>query len=154
MKYYGKCFLRIRTQGVLQQVRGSKADSAGSQAWNRVRDSHTVLIWKAWRSHWKQPRIDTVRGQERPLVKVQPQLQWRPQDTGNARTLSWPGRTMTDVQSNWPKALKQTACCGRQGSSSRAVHSLQASEFLMLDTELVKFANNTGCWILLWCYDF
>jgi hypothetical protein len=41
-----------------------------------VRVTQVVLVLKAWRSHGENLRPDTVRGQERPLVKVQPQLQF------------------------------------------------------------------------------
>ena len=42
--------------------------------------TQVVLVLKARRDHAEQPRLGTVRGQERPWVLVQPQWQMKTQD--------------------------------------------------------------------------
>lgn len=42
------------------------------------------------RDHRKQLKLGIARGQERPLVKMQLQLQWKPQDSGATRTIGCP----------------------------------------------------------------
>jgi hypothetical protein len=47
-----------------------------------------VLVLKAWKSHEEQLRLRTVTGLGRPLMKVQPQLQFMTQDwRGHAKEL-------------------------------------------------------------------
>lgn len=45
-----------------------------------VRVTQMVLALKAWESHGEQLRLGTSRGQERPLVKEEPQWQLKTQD--------------------------------------------------------------------------
>lgn len=59
-----------------------------------------------WRSHREKLRSGTVRGQDRPLVKLQPQLQWRPQNIGAVRTVEWP-KAAAEVELAW---ISRTRC--------------------------------------------
>lgn len=43
-----------------------------------VRISHMVVVLKEWKSQGEQMRLSLLRGQGRPLVKMQFQLQWNP----------------------------------------------------------------------------
>lgn len=81
-----------------------------------------------------------MSAQEKSLVKVLPQLQWRPQDIGDAGTMEQPPRK-NQVSSGGSLSLKQ------------AVHMLWVakleirimSEFQTLDTELQNLIYTAGC---------
>lgn len=42
-----------------------------------VRISHMVVVLKEWKSQGEQMRLSPLRGQGRPLVKMQFPLQWK-----------------------------------------------------------------------------
>ena len=83
MKYFGKCFLRAQIHCVLEIAKVEPHNTDGLANVTQV-----VLASREWRYHGEQLRLGTVRNHERPLVKVQPQLQLMAQDwRGHAKEL-------------------------------------------------------------------
>lgn len=109
MKSSGGCFFRVSIEKVWSRV-GHDALQAGICTWSCVRVSHMVLFSVAWklqdRMGYREPlRLGTLSDQERPLMKMQPLLQWIPRYMGDVRTMQWPPRTVTGVEQS-----SETSC--------------------------------------------
>lgn len=66
--------------------RPGAASHAGSWTLQCVIISYMILVLKAWKGHEQELRLDTLRGQARPLVKVCPLWVWKPQDESMERS--------------------------------------------------------------------
>ena len=82
MKSSGKCFLRAQRSCAPEAA--TVVLPVDSHTWSGVRVTRVVLVLKTGRDdgerlRLEQLRLGTVRSQERPLVKVQPQWQLKAQ---------------------------------------------------------------------------
>ena len=66
-------------------------------------------------------------------MKMKPQLQWRPQDTGDTKMVGGPPSTMADMQYRWPEPMAQAACAADGGTREvRCPSSLEPEDHDLL----------------------
>lgn len=103
--------------------------------------NYVVMVFKAWKGHEEQLRPGTMweqsgslrKGTKKPLVKVKPQLQWRPQNTWDARTMWYPPKKAIGMESWLPKPFESQKITLSVSESQIIGHRAIGFEFTMLD---------------------